>query len=78
MARRFASAALASSALLAGGAASASASPAYPNHAEWYSNGLDWGWFFIITGIVFLVGLIVTIVLSGKNSRRTGRREGDI
>ncbi|WP_257159379.1 hypothetical protein [Corynebacterium cystitidis] len=50
----------------------------YPNYPEWYSNGLPWSWFIWIVAVIFIVGLIITIVLSGKNSRRTGRREGGL
>lgn len=54
------------------------ASPSYPNYPAWYSNGLDWSWFIWIVVAIFVIGLIVTIMLSGKTSRRTGRREGGL
>ncbi|MHA2788168.1 hypothetical protein ACXZ66_03325 [Corynebacterium sp. S7] len=71
-----------------GGAATASATDLavlaqqagekHPNYGAWASSGLQWEWFYVIIAVLAVVSLIVTIVLSGKNSRRVGRREGGI
>lgn len=54
------------------------ASTQYPNYGAWASAGLQWEWFYVIIAVLAIVSLIVTIVLSGKTSRRNGRREGGI
>ncbi|WIM68204.1 hypothetical protein QP027_02040 [Corynebacterium breve] len=46
---------------------------AYPNYSPMMSAGLPWVGGLMIAGGVFLVGLIVTIFLSGRNSRHVGQ-----
>ncbi|WP_018297665.1 hypothetical protein [Corynebacterium lubricantis] len=50
----------------------------YPNYGAWASSGLQWEWFYVIIAVLAVVSLVVTIYLSGKNSRRNGRREGGL